>query len=495
MKHWSSYLAYHEFVLYSDHDALKHINSQDKLSSRHAIWAAYIQQFSFVIKHKSGALNRVADALSRRTSLLITMQTKVLGFDLFRELLSSDPYFGPIMDDVATRKRFDFLIHDGFLFKGNQLCIPDSSLRLRVIQELHNEGHMGRDKTMKLVTDSYFWPTMRKEITKFVERCHICQVSQGTTTNVGIYMPLPIPDQPWIHVSMDFILGLPRTQQGNDSIFAVVDRFSKMTHFIACKKNSDAINVAQLYFREIYHLHGLPQSIVSNRDVRFLSHLWRCLWRLANTKLNFSSAYHPQTNGQTEVVNRSLGNLLRSLVSNHLKSWHQHLYQAEFAYNRSVNHSTGFSPFVITYGYSPRTPLDLAPIPNLKRVSVKAEDLITQIREIHMATAKHLQETSAKYKQAADKKRRVVEFEIGDFVWAISTKDRFHVGAYNKLAARKIGPLEILEKINPNAYRLKLPSHMRTSDVFNVKHLVPYRGENSNPNSKLEDEFLPTQRG
>ena len=128
----------------------------------------------------------MADALSRRASLLITMQTKVLGFDLFRELLSSDPYFGPIMDDVATRKRFDFLIHDGFLFKGNQLCILDSSLCLRVIQELHNEGHMGRDKTMKLVTNSYFWPTMRKEITKSVERCRICQVSKGTTTNAGL---------------------------------------------------------------------------------------------------------------------------------------------------------------------------------------------------------------------------------------------------------------------------------------------------------------------
>ena len=174
LKHWSSYLAYHEFVIYFDHDALKHINSQDKLSSQHAVWAAYIQQFSFVIKHKSGALNRVADALSRRASLLITMKTKVLGFDLFRELLFSHPYFGPIMDDVATRKRFNSLIHDDFLFKGNQLCILDSSLRLRVIQELHNEGHMGRDKTMKLVTDSYFWPTMRKEIIKFVERCRIC---------------------------------------------------------------------------------------------------------------------------------------------------------------------------------------------------------------------------------------------------------------------------------------------------------------------------------
>ena len=124
--------------------------------------------------------------------------------------------------------------------------------------------------------------------------------------------------------------------------------------------------------------------------MRFLSHFWHYLWRLANTTLNFSNAYHPQTNGQTEVVNCSLGNLFRSLVSDHLKSWDQHLYQAEFAYNRSVNRSTGFSPFVITYGYNPRAPLDLAPIPNLKRVNVKAEDLIAQIQEILTATAKHL---------------------------------------------------------------------------------------------------------
>lgn len=275
LKHWSSYLAYNEFVLYSDHGALKHINSQDKLSSKHARWAAFIQQFTFVIKHQSGSLNKVADALSRRSTLLVSMRNEVLGFDSFRELLSSDPYFGPILPDAGVGKHTDFVLHDGFLFKGNKLCVPASSLRLKIIQELHNEGHLGRDKTLQLVMNTYFWPSMWKEITKFVEGCRVYQISKGVASNAGLYMPLPVPSQPRTNISMDFVLGLPRTQRGNESIFVVVERFSKMVHFLACKKTTDAINVAQLFFREVYRLHGLPLSIVSDRDTRFLSHFWR----------------------------------------------------------------------------------------------------------------------------------------------------------------------------------------------------------------------------
>nr|GEU37485.1 transposon Ty3-I Gag-Pol polyprotein [Tanacetum cinerariifolium] len=279
--------------------------------------------------------SRAADALSKRNSLLVTMQVDVPGLDVIRDMMTVYPYFLVVLQGVQSGEKTYFVLHDGFLFKGNQLCIPDSSLCLQIIKELHGEGHVGRDRTLQLVQASYFWPTTRKEVDRY----------------------------PWVDISTDFLLGLPRTQRGNDSIFVVVDHFSKMVHFIPCKKTTDAVNVAQLFFRDVYRLHGLPSSIVFYWDTRFLSHFLRSLWKMVNTQLNFSSAYHPQTDGQTEVVNRSLGNLL---------SW-----------------------------------------------------------------------------------------------------------GYNQLSANKIGPLEIVEKINSNAYRLKLPSHIRCSDVFNVKHLLPYHGNSS----------------
>ncbi|KAJ9546644.1 hypothetical protein OSB04_019187 [Centaurea solstitialis] len=434
VKHWRHYLFHKEFVLFTDHDSLRHLHSQDKVSRKHGRWVAFLEKFTFIVKHKSGASNRVADVLSRRSNML----------------------------DVQSRQNSDFLIHDGFLFKGNQLCIPDYSLRLQIIKELHGEGHVGRDRTLQLVQSSYFWPTMRNEVDRFIKRCKISQVSKGTATNAGLYLPLPIPLQPWVDISMDFVLGLPCTQRGNDSVFVVVDRFSKMLHFIPCKKTTDAVKVAQLFFREVYFLHGLPSSIISDRDTRFLSHFWRSLWIMVNTKLN----------GRL----RSLGNLLRCLVGDHVKAWDRKLCQAEFAHNHAVNRSTGFSPFQVVYSAQPRGPLDLMSFPVVGSVPKKVEDFVAGV---HNVVHDNLVRSNAKYKQFADQTRRQVDFEVGDFVWAVLTKDRFSAGEYNKSSAKKIGPVEIVEKINLNAYRLKLPSHIRCADVFNVKHLLPYHGDSS----------------
>lgn len=316
---------------------------------------------------------------------------------------------------------------------------------MKIIKELHEEGHVGRDRTLQLISQSYFWSSMRKEVERFVERCHICQVSKGTATNAGLYMTLPVPSKPWVDISMDFILGLPRTQRGNGSIFVVVDRFSKMAHFIACKKTADAVRVAQLFFKEVYRLHGLPESIVSDRDTRFLSHFWLSLWKMVGTKLNFSSAYHPQTDGQTEVVNRSLGNLLRCLVKDNLRSWDMKLCQAEFAHNHAVNRSIGFSPFQIVYSSLPKGPLDLAVVPQPKGTVKRAVDFVDELTECHKIVQERLEKSNEKYKKFADLKRRNVEFNKGDLVYVVLTKDRFPVCDYNKLKARKIGPVEVVK--------------------------------------------------
>ena len=145
--------------------------------------------------------------------------------------------------------------------------------------------------------------------------------AKGRSQNIGLYLSSPIPNQPWDAVSIDFVLGLPKTQRGNDSIYVVVDRFSKMAHFIACKKTSDATHIANLFFSEIIRLHGLPISIVSNSDTKFVGHFWRTFWKKIGANLSCSSAYHPKTDGQTEVVNRSLGKILRSLVYQSPKHW------------------------------------------------------------------------------------------------------------------------------------------------------------------------------
>ncbi|XP_022897597.1 uncharacterized protein LOC111411281 [Olea europaea var. sylvestris] len=447
IRHWRHYLFQREFALYSDHEALKHLSSQESISACHASWVAFLQQFNFVIKHQAGSSNRLADALSRRHGLLQ----------------------GP---------HFCFLLEDGYMFRGVQLCIRDCSLHLKLIEEFHSEGHVGRDRTLALISASFFWPTMNREVEKFVSRCRMCHVAKGKAINAGLYRPLPVTSAPWIDISMDFVLGLPRTQRGNDSIFVVVDRFSKMVHFIPCKRTTDAIKVSQLFFREIYRSHGLPTSIVSDRDTRFIDHFWWSLWKSVNTSLNFSSAYHPQTDGQTEVVNHSLGDLLWCLVGDNPRSWDQQLSQAEFAYNHARNRSTGFSPFQVVYSILPRSPIDLLTLPSKTRLHGTAVDFVRSLQQVHEETRANLLESNRKYKEAADRHRRPVEFDVGDYVWAVLTKDRVPSHEHSKLSPRTIGPVEIVEKINPSTYRLRLPSYIRTSDVFNVKHLLPYHGDN-----------------
>ncbi|XP_048613357.1 uncharacterized protein LOC125587202 [Brassica napus] len=178
-----------------------------------------------------------------------------------------------------------------------------------VIKEAHGRGlmgHFGVKKTHKVVYEHFYWPSLMKDVERICGQCVVCKKAKSKSKNQGLYSALPIPSHPWVDISMDFVLGLPRSKSGRDSIFVVVDRFSKMAHFIPCHKTDDAVQVADLFFREIVRLHGMPMTIVSDRDAKFLSYFWKTLWSKLGTRLMFSTTCHPQTDGQTEAVNRTL---------------------------------------------------------------------------------------------------------------------------------------------------------------------------------------------
>ncbi|KAK4278380.1 hypothetical protein QN277_016233 [Acacia crassicarpa] len=271
---------------------------------------------------------------------------------------------------------------------------------------------------------------------------------------------------------MDFVLGLHRSKNGKDSIFVVVDRFSKLVHFIPCKKVDDAIHIADLFFKEVVRLHGLPRSIVSDRDTKFLSHFWRTLWSKLGTKLLFSTTCHPQTDGQTEVVNITLSSLLRAVIKKNIKSWEQCLPHVEFAYNRVVHSAIHYSPFEIVYGFNPLTPLDLLPLPNNSVFQHKdGKSKAKFVRKLHENVKANIEKKVESYIKQANKGRKKVVFEPGNWVWVHLRKERFPASRKSKLQQKGDGLFQVLSKINDNAYKIDLPSKYGVSATFNVVDL------------------------
>jgi hypothetical protein len=262
-----------------------------------------------------------------------------------------------------------------------------------------------------------------------------------------------------------------------------------MAHFIPCHKTDDATNIADLFFREIVLLHGVPRIIVSDRDVKFLSYFWKVLWGKLGTKLLFSTTCHPQTDGQTEVVNRTLTQLLRIVVHKNLKTWEDCLPFIEFAYIRAMHTTTSYSPFEIVYGFNPFTPLDLMTLPVDGRSSLDGQKKAKLVKSLHERVRLQIAQKNERVASQANKGRRRVIFELGDWVWVRvhMRKERFLAHRRTKLHPRGDGPFQILERINDNAYKVDLPGEYTVYATFNVFYLSPFDVDEDSRSNPFEE--------
>ncbi|KAD7478941.1 hypothetical protein E3N88_02077 [Mikania micrantha] len=333
--------------------------------------------------------------------------------------------------------------------------------RTIVLDEAHKSRysiHPGADKMYKDLKDFYWWPGMKKQIAEYVDRCLTClKVKAEHQRPSGLLQQPEIPMWKWDQISMDFITKLPRTSRNHDSIWVIVDRLTKSAHFLPIREDYSMDRLAKLYVNEIVSRHGVPISIISDRDSRFMSRFWQTLQEALGTQINMSTAYHPQTDGQTERTNQTLEDMLRSCVIDFGGSWDIHLPLVEFSYNNSYHTSIQCAPFEALYGRKCRSPI------------CWSEERIKAARD--------------RQKSYADNRRRPLEFQVGDRVMLKVSpwKGIFRFGKRGKLSPRFVGPFKILERIGSVAYRLELPSEL--SNIHNVFHV-------SNLKKCLTDESL-----
>jgi hypothetical protein len=322
---WRPYLLGQRFQIKTDHQSLKYFLEQRISSQEQQKWVTKLFGYDYEIIYKKGKDNVVADALSRKyedegslfsLSFIVPDWLQAVHQEWLQDPKSS--HLIQQLQNKAQAPRGYSWLQDELRYKGRLYLSKESKLKSTVLSELHATpiaGHSGFTKTYDRVKRSFFWDGMKQDIRKFVAECEVCQRNKGETVkSPGTLQPLPIPPDIWKDISMDFIIGLPKS--GNKSvIMVVVDRLSNYAHFCALHHPFTASTVAQIFMDQVFKLHGMPNSIVSDRDPTFTSNFWQELFKLQGTQLHLSSAYHPQTDGQTEVVNKCLETYLRCFAS------------------------------------------------------------------------------------------------------------------------------------------------------------------------------------
>lgn len=515
LQEWRQYLAGgEEFKIITDHRNLKTYATRAIPKLRQQRWMGILDNYNYKIHYQPGKLSR-PDALSRRPDHKkeeganhlapgIIPEERFIGFEAASTTLTDTTIENLIEVESAkdleikaikenlenqnlpleTRKTLeDYRAVGNTIIWKNKILVPnDDEIKKKILESRHDSvlaGHPGRYRTLELVQRHYHWPGMTKWINKYVDSCDKCQRTKTTTAKQsGLLMPLPAPEGPWTDITYDLIVGLPKTPKGHDAILNVVDRLSKRGHFIPTTETIDAKGTAELFTNHVWKHHGLPLRTISDRGPQFNATFLQELYKALQIEPNFSTAYHPQTDGQSERVNQYIEQYLRLYTSYQQDDWDRFLALAEFAYNNSENKTIGTTPFFADTGrhpiYSPRR---LNPqgkeIPATKEYLEQRQKAEDDVRAaITIAGEQHK-------KHYDDNMLPAPDYQEGRKVWLTRIDPRTKILAIKtqrpsqKLEDRKFGPYKILKKYR-NAYKLDLPPTMKIHNVFHESRLAPY---------------------
>ncbi|CAM6092763.1 unnamed protein product [Calypogeia fissa] len=425
------------------------------------------------IQHVEGKY-QLANALSRMLAInnISTIQVTNGWWDTLVQATKEDK---EIQEAIRTNEAS--LVHGVAVKNAKVWILVNYSLRTSIFSEAHDTaivGHLGVRKIIDQLQRAYWWPHMNRDVEAYVRSCLECQQNKSSNQKpAGLLQPLPIPKRRWQHVTSDLVTGLPTTSQGHNVILVFVDKLSKMIHIRPTTEKVTAPEVAQLFVEAVFAQHGMPTTLISDRGTQFTSLFWKSLFGWFKTKLVFSSAYHPESDGQTERANRTIEEMLRAFMLDEQMEWDRLLPLVEFAYNNSINASTNVSPFYVMYGEHPQVPSSVLHQKVVHTKVVATEEFATRLQSGIQAVREKLLVAQNRQKQYADRNRRDLEYEVGEQVWLSTTN--LSMKDNRKLRARRIRSFFITRRIGEVAYELSLPDTMRhVHPVFHVSLLKPY---------------------
>jgi len=458
------------------------------------------------------ALDLILIDRAERQSLNRRQAMEVLQFELQEDADSRTGPSNTLLELVAMHQKTDprsrnaasspsnlkgkWTVQDGILYHDRRLYIPDQqALREEIMARAHDNllaGHFGRERTRDLVAREYHWEGMNEEIQQYVQSCEVCQKTKAKRHRpYGGLVALPLPQGPLQEISMDFITDLPPSKRGAsvfDAILVIVDRYTKIAAYIPTNKTVTAAELADLFMYEWVRSKGLPKGIVSDRGSVFTSAFWEQVCSAWGAKRRLSTAFHPQTDGQTERQNQTLKQYLRAFANDEQNNWASLLHLAEFAYNRSKHASLNCSPFFALYGADPRLEYHAQKEGELSTPTER----VKRIAEVREGLEKRWTDTVRKMEKSHNIKRQDASFAPGERVM-LATKNLRLKFPSRTLSPRYLGPLVVREAVGKNAYRLSLPTGWKIHDVVNIERLEKYHARSNDnacemPGSVLVDE-------